>query len=802
MIQLFAFEDGIKYELDLYNEEPIKINISAEDITNLPTTDSSFSRQFRLPATNRNSQFFKYWYTAGIADFDIRKKVDAEIHVDGILYKRGQLRMSGTFENQQADSLDFEVHFLGETKDFATQVGDIMMNGLNLGAYNHELNTVTDLQDSWRDFTDPQVLASGVVRYIVAQRGNTYDADGLAIENWEIALNQTGKNHTKSFGKNPHPLALEGFTPIVQVKAIIDAIFARTSYGYTADSVFNDQWFQYVYTDGLPEPSPTTTTIDTGFLAQTISYDIDPSFEEKVEYSVEQYDGNNAYDPNTYIYTVPENADYEFDASLNGVFSHELGSPAATLTLRLYVNGVEVDDDVASNSTGGAANFNLFVSTPLQSFNQGDEIYVTIESNGGYERGIVQSGSFGTATAPQVIAPSKLLKENVKAIDFFKSILNKFRLVMVPSKTNPREFVVKPWATYIGTGDEFDWSHKIDMTKDMNLRPIFYNQTATILFSDQPDEDIKNAEWQDQNEGFVYGKKLYESENDLLQDTKAIQSVFAPTPVDTIIGATVGSSFYIPFFSIQSEELADHENPQHLPMVPKPRLLFYNGLASIPATDGWHYTDGVTLVHNTTDYPRATPIQNIVTTPNTLNLNWKREDLYLPSDSSTGLYDFYWDEYIESIYSNRARLLSAYFVLDSEDLRDLTFDDTIFIKDSWWRLNKIIDAPLNERSSVKVELIKVDKAAIPPGLVNEDSTVEWYDDPTPPPVTNYYQAQTCDNPGDPIVVSYSGGTLNIGDSVKTSADGGLECWSIINTAVAPAQGTVLAVYPDCFSCNE
>jgi len=248
---------------------------------------------------------------------------------------------------------------------------------------------------------------------------------------------------------------------------------------------------------------------------------------------------------------------------------------------------------------------------------------VTVESNGGYDRGIVQSGSFGTATAPQLIAPSKLLKENVKAIDFFKSILNKFRLVMVPSKTNPREFVVKPWATYIGTGDEFDWSHKIDMTKDMNLRPIFYNQSATILFSDQPDEDKKNKNWQEQNEGFVYGKKLYESENDLLQDTKAIQSVFAPTPVDVVEGATIGSSFYIPYFTVATEELSDHDHAQHVPMVPKPRLLFYNGLASIPATDGWHYTDGVTLVHNTTDYPRATPVQNIITTPNCLIVTGK-----------------------------------------------------------------------------------------------------------------------------------------------------------------------------------
>ena len=61
MIQLFAYENGERYELDLYAEDPIKINISAEDIIDIPRIDSAFSRQFRIPATANNSRFFKWW---------------------------------------------------------------------------------------------------------------------------------------------------------------------------------------------------------------------------------------------------------------------------------------------------------------------------------------------------------------------------------------------------------------------------------------------------------------------------------------------------------------------------------------------------------------------------------------------------------------------------------------------------------------------------------------------------------------------------------------------------------------------
>src|SRR6056297_108800 len=98
-VTLFAYEDSVRYQLDLFETEPIKITLSAEEITDPTQINSAFTRQFRIPATSSNSRFFKYWYTSGVVDFDITQKVLAEIHVNGVLYKTGQLRLQAAYIN-------------------------------------------------------------------------------------------------------------------------------------------------------------------------------------------------------------------------------------------------------------------------------------------------------------------------------------------------------------------------------------------------------------------------------------------------------------------------------------------------------------------------------------------------------------------------------------------------------------------------------------------------------------------------------------------------------------------------------
>src|SRR5210317_990989 len=78
--------------LDLYETQPIKLNLSIEDITSADAT-SVFSRTFKVPATRDNNEFFQNaWELDGI-DFDITIKKPAQILVDGTEFKVGHVRL-------------------------------------------------------------------------------------------------------------------------------------------------------------------------------------------------------------------------------------------------------------------------------------------------------------------------------------------------------------------------------------------------------------------------------------------------------------------------------------------------------------------------------------------------------------------------------------------------------------------------------------------------------------------------------------------------------------------------------------
>ena len=807
-VQLYAYEGTTRYELDLYEEQPIKITLSAEEITDPTQVNSNFSRQFRIPATNANSRFFKYWYTSGVLDFDVTKKVASEIHVDGILYTVGQLRLVAAYDNGSADRIDFEVVFLGETKTFSSQVGDLYMNSLDCTDAAHVL-TLDYLENSWLDpwnatttyatgdyvwwsaasYNNPAIGDTYVattastnsepsltnsnwnrittaarvgspipVRYIVADRGNLYEENNQnqlvvapvpgATAASEVSVDSSAgqgfpSSHSASFTKQAHPLYLTQFTPIVQVKYLVDKIFASTEYTYTPDSVFNETWFQDLYVDGIATGFPFTPSGNGESNATTTTQVIpDPSitiYPLLIVFPIVQQNNANAYDSTTGIYTVPVNGVYTFEMELFGRLDEISPLYDCEIAIAIFRNGSQV----ASDTQGGPGPFlfdfegnDKLVYTG--SFNAGDEVQCVVRDLGAgspetSEGGYIIRGRFACTSTPQQIAVNDLLKTDLKIIDWFKSILTKFRLVMVPTVQDPSQFTVKPWNDYIASGDTFDWTYKLDHNKDIKLEPLFFSQKADITFTDQEDIDQTNTYQQD-TFGLVYGTRQFTSGNELLSDTQNVTTEFAPTPVSHIDGLTqIDTQFIVAkFFENGDDVISGHGHFTHEPIVPVQRLLFWNRLRPTTTNTNnhpnqqikWYYTDNATTKNSDQAplkkagirrYPAASYLSEIPTTNTTLNLGWKKQFPYFafPGAPSTigqlgqDVFVRYWQNYINNVYSPNARKMTAYFNLDSEDLRLLTFDDVIFIKDSYWRILKVLDAPLGEVATIKVELIKL-----------------------------------------------------------------------------------------------
>ena len=737
-IQLYAYEGNERFQLDLYEEEPIKITLSAEDILDPTNITSSFTRQFRVPATARNSRFFKYWFVAGVIDFDITQIVKSEIHVDGILYKTGQLRLLATYANGEKDNTEFELIFLGETKNFSSQIGDIYMSNLDLVDSAHTM-TLPNIENSWLPLGNPSILVDGHVRYILAKRGYSYDtanvqepvpgqtrASEIAVDN--SACPDCDQIHGEAFTKSNHPLFISQFTPIVQVKYLIDKIFGLTDYTYQAGGTFDEAWFQDLYTDGIGQQAlPFTPNSDGFFQAECANIQPVPQF-TSIPFNIVNQNNANAYSNVTYQYTIPTDGAYEFSSYLRGFCKNAgaIGQPQPTAEAGIYRNGSALITDSQTGALGSLDyEFNLSYSG---TFIAGQVVDVIMSFTNVDFDPALYVGEFDCTNSPLQIAVNDLMKPDVKAIDFFKSILTKFRLVMVPSIENENKFIIEPWKDYIATGQNFDWTDKLDYSMDAKLEPLFYEQANAIVFTDLPDDDQTNLYHQD-TYGIPYGQKNFESYNDLLSNIKTIDTVFSPTPVDQVPGVPLSSNFIIPNFAKDGDLPTDHGHLQDIPLDINLRLLFWNGLRrtdTITNTNNitWYYTDGVTTKNSdeaplleggpdTDRYPCASYLSEIPSNGTTLNLNWDRTFAYFevgggPAGTlGESVYERYWKTYIQNIYSPEARLLTAYFNLSSEDLRTLTYDDIIFIKDSYWRLNKIFDAPLGEIATIKCELIKI-----------------------------------------------------------------------------------------------
>ena len=847
MVQLYVYDDlGTRYEVDLYKEEPIKITLSAESLGDIPTIDSAFSRQFRVPATQNNSKVFKWWYEVNTIDFDVTKKITAEIHVDGLLYKSGHVRINAAYVNGQSDQIDLELIFFGETKDFSTQVGEGFLTELDLSALNHKL-TIDNIEKSWLDDTDPNVLVDGDLRWILADRGYTYSDSGnvLVADQSEIAGDDVG-NYNNNFVKNSHPISLGQMTPMIRVKHIIDAIFAKTSYTYSADSVFNDDWFKQLYTDGLPDGLPETPMVSGDFEVGAFPQlgPIGTQVETKVPFTNVISDPSNSFEKFTQTYVVPESGTFTFDVSLDVVVNRLPPLSSPTIITRLYKNNTVVATDTHNSPVGITPypyNASISQAVPVV---KGDRLFVTLQIlNASGPGALYPSSRFSASGIPLTVSAANLVKADVKSVDFLKSILTKFRLIMTPSKDNPFEFIVQPFKDYIGSGDRFDWTFKLDTAKDVHLQPVFYDQTQRINFTDVEDIDKMNENHQDELDR-TYGQLFFDSQNELLLETKEIKTIFAPTPVNQMEGVNPNSNFIIPFFTKHGNEVADHGHTVHEPMTPKPRLLFWNGIVPVAASENWYMEGaddlGTVVKRSYANYPRMSYLSEIPSTATTLNLNWFREFAYFEitggpaGQLGESVYERFWNRYVQSLYSPLARKLTAYFTIDSQDLRDLSFDDLIFLQNAYYRVVKVYDAPLTDISTVKVDLIKIldseliennglptdtgggiDPVDFPGGGgtdVPVDSDDIWGDNNnnygdsngtwSDPTTYYYYLATDCDAVLPNITVR-SVSPLAAGVVVSVSGSSYLgTCWTISDFATAPHDTTVLDVFATCIECQS
>jgi hypothetical protein len=285
----------------------------------------------------------------------------------------------------------------------------------------------------------------------------------------------------------------------------------------------------------------------------------------------------------------------------------------------------------------------------------------------------------------------------------------------------PNQIAIIPQNNYLGTGDVLDWTGKLDISKDVMMGSTVDVQKATFQFTYTAGEDAYSKLYKDANR--VYGDFKSEgytinpstAPSDFAIGDQKIQLVTRSAPAALIPGTSTPIQC---FYNEQLEFVAP--GPRCLYNANQDTVNLYNELTSATPL-----TNVPVLNHYSNTYP----------TVDDYDLNWAPEVpphvVTVSANPYNNLFNLYWRNYMNEIYSPEGRIMEAFFALDLKDILTFSFADKIWIQDSYWRILEITDYKVGYNESTKVKLIKfldqINDCSSTPYIVTANGEVTFVD---------------------------------------------------------------------------
>jgi hypothetical protein len=219
-----------------------------------------------------------------------------------------------------------------------------------------------------------------------------------------------------------------------------------------------------------------------------------------------------------------------------------------------------------------------------------------------------------------------------------------------------------------------------------------------------------NKIFEDINE-YNFGRYRFVSTSNLLTSTQTYELPFAALPTS---GLTSAINYVIPHtYRLLNNQQAAYTAKPHIFFWAGNRFAYKDALKQVKGY--WYmYDDDLNVVQNTT-YPCISHMSSLdIYDPryvSDLSFGsqfdfYSQNNPYPVSTTPYTLYNSFWRDYVDNNYSNETRRFTGRFYLYPLDLYETKLTDKIFIKDSFYRIEKINEGNLIEPSLTEVSLIK------------------------------------------------------------------------------------------------
>jgi len=704
VILVVTADNGAQVVVDLYENESISYSSNFNSISEF-TTRGAFSREFRIPATKTNVDFFGQQYNVNLINDDttqinVLRKIEATLSVDTLPIAEGHIQFKQAI-TQQGKMHEFVIAFFGETVDLARSIGDKMLKELDYTDLAHENSyaNVNDINDG--------SLFSGAICYTLTDKGQNWSEDSTVT--------------SRRIFSSVNPIYTGELTLAVQAKWLMDKIISEAGFTWSGSTIDDELAQMYIPYITNPLTLGNIAADEAKFSAE---YTADQTFtldqiantslyRKQLTGWVETFDPSNSFASNTY--TAQINFDITFKANLfielplntsdSSTYDINLVRTRAGVetVFPMYfgqgLTNVTFGFDQATgyyetfSTTLIEANCNTTVSTLV-----GDEFRLYIYGHTGSQLTLDVNNdstfkiSFVTGELQaQPINISSNAPEQ-KQIDFLRDILKMFNAVLVPNPNMPNAVEIIPMVEYLGSGDDYDWTQKLDLSKDIVLTPAADIRKRLLKWSYKEQGDVFNAKYKTAAQR-VYGElRLTDAGNDFSTSDYTVELTFGASPCDLI----PNTNYVIPKYFNETGEF----------MAPGPRILYKRPFQESAVVMVY---DEVAEDATFTIIPLLSHYSSIPTEIGTDDLNFGQEIPPHPIEVMPlhTLFDRYWRQYIAELYDSEQKIMEAYFKLSVTDVFGLKFNDKIWIKDSFWRVIELTDYIVADEQVTKCKLIRL-----------------------------------------------------------------------------------------------
>ena len=765
VIELFI-NTPVNAKLDLDSALPIAIQYQVADIRDISKRNAAYSKTLTLPGTKNNNYWFGNLFdiNSDFTMFNPNKKTDAKLVVNGEIVIDGFLQLrkinKETGVDFEGNNIQYECVIYNNFIDLMSELGEQTLFELDLSEFNHvfELSSITQ---SWShtyedgyvypmtgtddkdykyniQYFKPAAYYKAVFNKILDNAGygwtgsfinnNQFNKEIISyVRDGNILIQETEKNRREyragvTIGTT---VSLSNLTPtygVVQLGTPTvpynddintpnfdnDTNWNTTLYEWTVDRngifdlTFKSEFEVRVFNPSAYTATNPNATGGNGGKPQGLK------FTQKVQ----KWNGTSWIDMTTGQTLGPTTPYSTSQSATSGnpltlppsigagaTYSTPIIFPQVTLTSQqLYQNQkirvvVKVEKTGTPNSSGYSTTtltggiYQWFIpgnltdatlNVSLKFHNSNSYIF-----NSAYQSEIVQG---------DIVDLGVFLPEKIKQKDLISDLIKRYNLYIQTDPNNDRLLVIDERPNYYSDNTILDWTFKKDYNVPENVELLAELQFKSMIFKWTDDDDLYNKSYREST-GDTYGQYEYIFDNDFVKGQKDILSPFSPSPtIKTQFGA------FLPAID---------------PIKPKvkPRILYWGGLKTGVSWQMYYQnlSTGGTVSTVFTSYPYSGHWDDPINP--TLDINFGAPKFLFYNDFDTitqnNMYNTYWSNYISQIEDGR--LLTANFALDETDIRFIkdNFNAKIFIKDSYYYVNKIFDYNPLINGTTKVELIKI-----------------------------------------------------------------------------------------------